>query len=73
MDLKKVAWMDVDWTDLPQDRDKWRVLVNTAKTFGLTNCGTVSFLRTATRFCRRCNTFKTTQFMDFVLFVFYDL
>ena len=28
MDLQEVGWMDMDWTDLAQDRDKWQALVN---------------------------------------------
>jgi hypothetical protein len=28
MDLVEVGWGDVDWTGLAQDRDRWRVLVN---------------------------------------------
>jgi hypothetical protein len=28
MDLGEVGWGDVGWIDLAQDRDKWRVLVN---------------------------------------------
>jgi hypothetical protein len=28
MDLVEVAWGDVDWIGLAQDRDRWRVLVN---------------------------------------------
>jgi hypothetical protein len=28
MDLVEVRWGDVDWIGLDQDRDKWRVLVN---------------------------------------------
>jgi len=28
MDLKNVAWDDVDWVDLADDRDTWRALVN---------------------------------------------
>jgi hypothetical protein len=28
MDLVEVGWGDVDWIDLAQDRNKWRVLVN---------------------------------------------
>jgi hypothetical protein len=28
MDLVEVGWSDVDWIGLPQDRDKWRALVN---------------------------------------------
>jgi hypothetical protein len=29
MDLREVGWEDVDWICLAQDRDQWRVLVNT--------------------------------------------
>jgi hypothetical protein len=28
MDLGEIGWIDVDWIDLAQDRDKWRALVN---------------------------------------------
>jgi hypothetical protein len=28
MDLVEVAWGDVDWIGLAQDRDKWRALVS---------------------------------------------
>jgi hypothetical protein len=28
MDLGEVGWGDVDWTDLAQDRNRWRALVN---------------------------------------------
>jgi hypothetical protein len=28
MDLAEVGWGDVDWIGLPQDRDRWRALVN---------------------------------------------
>jgi hypothetical protein len=28
MDLGEVGWGDVDWTDLAQDRDRWRAIVN---------------------------------------------
>jgi hypothetical protein len=28
MDLVEMGWSDVDWTDLAQDTDKWRALVN---------------------------------------------
>jgi hypothetical protein len=28
MDLLEISWGDVDWIGLPQDRDKWRALVN---------------------------------------------
>jgi hypothetical protein len=29
MYLSEVRWKVVDWMHLPQDRDQWRVLVNT--------------------------------------------
>jgi hypothetical protein len=29
MDLRKIEWGGMDWTDLAQDRDQWRALVNT--------------------------------------------
>jgi hypothetical protein len=29
MDVRKIEWDDIDWTDLAQDRDQWWVLVNT--------------------------------------------
>jgi predicted small integral membrane protein len=28
MDLVEVAWANVDWIGLAQDRDRWRALVN---------------------------------------------
>jgi hypothetical protein len=28
MDIVKVGWGDVDWIGLPEDRDRWRTLVN---------------------------------------------
>jgi hypothetical protein len=28
MDLLEIGWGGVDWIGLPQDRDKWRGLVN---------------------------------------------
>jgi hypothetical protein len=30
MDLREIGWGGMDWIDLAQDRDQWRVLVNTA-------------------------------------------
>jgi len=29
MDLKEIRWEDVDWMHVDQDRDRWRILVNT--------------------------------------------
>jgi hypothetical protein len=29
MDLRETGWGGIDWTDLAQDRDQWRALVNT--------------------------------------------
>jgi hypothetical protein len=29
MDLRDIGWDDMGWIDLAQDRDQWRVLVNT--------------------------------------------
>jgi hypothetical protein len=35
MDLKReIGWVEVDWIDMAQDRDQWRVLVNTVETSG---------------------------------------
>jgi hypothetical protein len=28
MDLREIGWGSVDWIQLAQDRDQWRVLVN---------------------------------------------
>jgi hypothetical protein len=28
MDLGEIVWVGVDWIDLTQDTDKWRVLAN---------------------------------------------
>jgi hypothetical protein len=29
MERKEIGWEDVDWIDLAQDKDKWRVFVST--------------------------------------------
>jgi hypothetical protein len=29
MDLREIGWDGMDWIDMAQDRDQWRVLVNT--------------------------------------------
>jgi hypothetical protein len=28
MDLREIGWDGMDWTDLAQDRDQWKALVN---------------------------------------------
>jgi hypothetical protein len=28
MDLREIGWNGMDWTDVAQDRDQWRALVN---------------------------------------------
>jgi hypothetical protein len=28
MDLREIGWDGMDWIDLVQDKDQWRVLVN---------------------------------------------
>jgi hypothetical protein len=34
MDPRELAWDDLDWIDLAQDRDQWRALVNTVMNHG---------------------------------------
>jgi hypothetical protein len=29
INLREIAWGDMDWIDLVQDRDQWKALVNT--------------------------------------------
>jgi hypothetical protein len=29
MDLREIGWGGMDWTDVAQDRDQWRALVDT--------------------------------------------
>jgi hypothetical protein len=29
MDLREIGWVGRDWIELTQDRDQWRVLLNT--------------------------------------------
>jgi hypothetical protein len=29
MDIREIGWDVVDWTDMAQDRDQWRALLNT--------------------------------------------
>jgi hypothetical protein len=33
MDLREIGWDGVDWIDMAQDRDQWRVLVNIVLNF----------------------------------------
>jgi hypothetical protein len=33
MDLREVGWEGVDWMHMSQDRDQWRVLLNTVINF----------------------------------------
>jgi hypothetical protein len=33
MDLREIGWGNVEWIQLAQDRDPWRVLVNTVMNF----------------------------------------
>ena len=35
LDLKDTEWEAMEWIDLAQDREKWRVLLNTATKFRL--------------------------------------
>jgi predicted nucleotidyltransferase len=30
IDLREIAWGDMDWIILAEDRDQWRALMNTA-------------------------------------------
>jgi hypothetical protein len=33
MDLREMGWGGMDWIDLAQDRDRWRVVVNAIMNF----------------------------------------
>jgi hypothetical protein len=35
MDLRETGWKGTDWIQLAQDRDRWRVLVNTVINLGV--------------------------------------
>ena len=39
MDLQEVGGGCGDWMELAQDRDRWRALVSTVRTFGFQKCG----------------------------------
>jgi hypothetical protein len=55
VDLTEIGWSGRDWIDLAQDRDKWRVLVNTVMNLRvpqnfdkfLSSCTTGGFSRRA--------------------------
>jgi hypothetical protein len=32
MELREIGWGGVDWIDLAEDRDQWRILLNTVMT-----------------------------------------
>jgi hypothetical protein len=36
MDLREIGWGDMDWVDLAQDREQWKVLVNTVMNLRVT-------------------------------------
>jgi hypothetical protein len=40
MDIKEVRWKGMDWSDVAQDRDRWRALVNAIMNLrGFIKCG----------------------------------
>ena len=41
MDLQEVGGGRGDWMELAQDRDRWRALVGTVRTFGFHKCGAI--------------------------------
>jgi hypothetical protein len=51
VDLKEIGWYGMDWTDLAQDRDQWRALVNTVMNSNvwkfLSSCASGGFSRRA--------------------------
>jgi hypothetical protein len=46
IDLREIGSDGMDWIELAQDRDQWRALVNTVRTFG--------FFKTAENFLNGC-------------------
>jgi hypothetical protein len=55
MDLREIKWGGMEWTDLAQNKDQWRALINTVMNlrvpynFGriLSSCATGGFSRKA--------------------------
>jgi DNA phosphorothioation-dependent restriction protein DptG len=55
MDLRDIGWACTDWTDVSQDRDQWKALVNTVRNIMvcisvgnlLSSCATGGFSRRA--------------------------
>jgi hypothetical protein len=43
MDHREIGWDGIDWIDVAQDRDQWRVLLNAGKF--LSSCTTCGFRR----------------------------
>lgn len=41
MNLKRIQWEEVDWINVPQDRDDWRAVVNTVLNLGIHTVGDV--------------------------------
>jgi hypothetical protein len=37
INLREIVWGGMDWIDLTQDRDQWRILVNTVKNLRVWN------------------------------------
>jgi hypothetical protein len=33
LELREIGWSGMDWSDLTQDKDQWRVVVNTVMSF----------------------------------------
>jgi hypothetical protein len=54
MDLREIEWDGMDWIDLAQNRDKWRVFVNTVMNLRVPqNAGKFLSISTTGDFSRR--------------------